>query len=119
MVAPDLNDPTKVEAKLAVLAATTTSAQLIANADGSNKTLRVVSLTCDNVDGTNAADGTLTLTLSGTTTDFRKTLSVPADSSLVMVSRDAVLYLPENSSLNGTASAAGDLVFHCSYEEIS
>lgn len=119
MVAPNLNNPTKVEAKLVAVEGNTSSLTLLSNAADSNKTLRVVSITADNIDGTNSADATLTLNINGTATDFRKTIAVPADSSLVLVSRDSLLYLPENCSLNCTASANGDIVFHASYEEIT
>ena len=48
-----------------------------------------------------------------------KTISVPADTTLVIVSKDTTVYLEENDSIRLTASAASDLEAVCSYEEIS
>ena len=119
MAAPDMNNPTKVEGKLARLSATTSSQTILANAAASGKLMRIVALTAENVDGTNAADITVTLNDGNSTTDYRKTIAVPADSSMVVIARDYLLYLPEGWTLAGSASASGDIVFHCSYEEIN
>ena len=51
--------------------------------------------------------------------DLAHTVSVPADASLVVLSKDTALYLEENDTIRLTASANGDLQAICSYEEIS
>ena len=100
----------------------TTAASLVSNAASSGKILKINSLIIANIDGTNAADITVTLrnAAGGTTySTLANTISVPADATLVVVSKDTSVYLMEDMSLYVLASAAGDLSATCSYEEIS
>ena len=91
------------------------------------KLLKINRIVCSNVDGTNAADlnlyvdgmGTaaangLTPTGASATTYLAKTISVPADASLVV--SDTPIYLLEGDILKGGASAASDLELFISYE---
>ena len=91
------------------------------------KLLKINRIVCANVDGSAAADlnlyvdgiGTaaangLTPTGADTTVYLAKTISVPADSSLVV--SDTPIYLMEGDILNGGASAASDLDLFISYE---
>ena len=93
---------------------------LLENAVGSNKLLKVNSLIIANIDGTNAADITVTLCDAGGSllATLAKTISVPADSTLVVISKDTSIYLEENREIKLDASAAGDLSAVCSYDEI-
>ncbi len=96
---------------------------------GSNVIVKVNRITVANVDGTNAADvslfvdgmgsGTTGVTTTGAdaTVYLAKTVSVPADATLVI--SDTPIYLMENDILKGGASAAGDLDLFISYEVIS
>jgi len=91
------------------------------------KILKINRIVCSNVDGSAAADlnlyvdgmGTanangLTVTGASATTYLAKTISVPADASLVV--SDTPIYLMEGDSLKGGASATGDLELFISYE---
>ena len=91
------------------------------------KLLKINRITVANVDGTNAADVNLYidgLTTAGatglsptgadTTVYLAKTVSVPADATLVLV--DTPIYLMEGDILKGGASAAPDLDLFISYE---
>ena len=90
------------------------------------KILKINRITCANVDGTNAADlnlyvdgmgsGTTGVTTTGAdaTVYLAKTVSVPADSTLVV--SDTPIYLLEGDILKGGASAASDLDLFISYE---
>ena len=91
------------------------------------KLLKINRIVCSNVDGTNAADlnlyvdgmGTaaangLTPTGASATTYLAKTISVPADASLVV--SDTPIYLMEGDILKGGASAASDLELFITYE---
>ncbi len=93
----------------------------------SEKLLKINRIVCANVDGSAAADlnlyvdgiGTaaangLTPTGADATVYLAKTISVPADSSLVV--SDTPIYLMEGDILKGGASAAGDLDLFISYE---
>ena len=98
------------------LTSTTTTTLLTVS---SNKLLKVNRITCANVDGTNAADVSLSVekqnfTSAGVTnfdtsgTFFlAKTVSVPADATLVIL--DTPIYLMEGDILKGGANAASDL----------
>ena len=92
----------------------------------SNKILKINSITVANVDGTNAAtvdlfvDGLgsgasgITTTGADATVYLAKTVSVPADATLVILS--SPIYLMEGDILKGGASAASDLDLFVSYE---
>mgnify|MGYP001421285698 FL=1 len=99
-----------------------TAASLVSNAASSGKILKINSLIIANIDGTNSADITVTLrnAAGGTTySTLANTVAVPADATLIVVSKDTSIYLEEDMSLYVLASAAGDLSATCSYEEIS
>ncbi len=98
------------------------AASLVSNAASSGKIYKINSLIISNIDGTNPADITITLrnAAGGTTySTLANTVSVPADATLIVVSKDTSIYLEEDMSLYVLASAAGDLSATCSYEEIS
>ena len=107
------------------LSATTTATLLTVDAD---KIVKINNIICANVDGTNAAtldlfvDGMgsgasgVTTTGADATVYLAKTISVPADASLVVL--DAPIYLMEGDVLKGGASAATDLDLFVSYEVI-
>ena len=100
----------------------TTASSLVNNAASSGKIFKINSLIIANIDGTNAADITVTVrnAAGGTTySTLANTISVPADATLVVVSKDTSIYLMEDMSLYVASSAAGDLSATCSYEEIS
>ena len=86
----------------------------------SNKLVKINSIICANVDGTNAAtldlfvsgvgatnDDGITITNGNTDIYLAKTVSVPADATLVVLS--SPIYLMEGDILKGGANAASDL----------
>ena len=91
--------------------------------------IKINSILVANVDGTNAATVTLSVTKLNVTPpgisdidtsgDFflAKTMNVPADDQLVLI--DKPIYLMETDVLKGGASAASDLDLFVSYEVIS
>jgi hypothetical protein len=124
MAAPNVVNVATITGKTAVTSLTTTNASLVVeNPASSNKVFKINSLIVSNVDGTNAADITIGLysedNIGGTATEIVKTVTVPADASLVVISKDTSIYLEEDKSIGATASAANDLKVVCSYEEIS
>jgi hypothetical protein len=96
---------------------------LINNPASSNKIFKINSIVVANVDGTSAADITITLfsqdDLGGTGTAIASTVSVPADSTLIVTDKSTGFYLLEDKSIGATASAANDLVVTCSWEELN
>jgi len=107
------------------LTATTTTTLFTVASD---KIVKVNRITCANVDGTNAADLTISVTKQNFTPDgvdnfdtsgtffLAKTISVPADATLVVL--DTPIYLMEGDVLKGGAGAASDLDLFVSYESI-
>ena len=86
---------------------------------GSNKLQKINSLTIANIDGTNAATIDVWGSKGGTDNAYiAKTISVPADATLVVIDKNLGLYLEETDILRLQASSAGDLSAVCSYEEL-
>jgi hypothetical protein len=96
---------------------------LINNPASSGKVFKINSIVVANVDGTSAADITINLfsaaDLGGTGTALASTVSVPADSTLIVTDKSTTFYLLEDKSIGATASAANDLVVTCSWEELN
>jgi len=97
-------------------AITTSRASIIDVA--ANKCAKVNTLLIANIDGTNAADVTVEVSDNDGSSYFAiaKTVSVPADATLVVVGKDNGFYLDETDILAVTASAASDLTYLVSFE---
>ena len=91
----------------------------------SNYLLKINRIVVANVDGTNAADvdvalitttsfANTTVTGADATTYLAKTISVPADASLVI--SDTPIYVRETDTLQAQASASGDLDLTITFE---
>jgi len=124
MTAPNLVNIGTITAKSAVVSLTTTNATLVVeNPAASNKVFKINSLIVSNVDGTNAADITVSFysqdNIGGTATQIVSTVSVPADASLVVIDKNTSIYLEEDRSIGATAGSASDLKVIVSYEELS
>jgi hypothetical protein len=124
MAAPNIVNVTTITGKANVVNLTTTSATaVVSNAASSGKVFKINSLVVSNVDGTNAADITISYysedDIGGTATEIVSTVSVPADASLVVIDKNTSIYLEEDRSIGATAGAANDLKVVVSYEEIS
>lgn len=119
MTAPNLNSPTRVVGKTARLAATTSSSAILSNGSSSNACLRLVSLVAANINGTNSADITVTISDGTTSYAVANTITVPADATLIVIGRENIAYLQEGWSISGLASASSYIVFTVNYEEIT
>jgi hypothetical protein len=119
MTAPNIVNTTAITAKTDVQIVGTSATAITANSVASGQVYKINSILVSNVDGTNAADITVDLFRGATAYRLASTVSVPADSTLVVVSKDTAIYLEEGDSIRCTASATGDLEALCSYEIIS
>jgi phosphotransferase system HPr-like phosphotransfer protein len=119
MAAPNLFRPASVTAKNAKAAITTSSTAIISNAAESGKTLRVTSLYISNIDGTDSAAVTVDIFDGTHARHLAKTVAVPADATLTVITREDAVYLTEGDSLRLSASAENDLEAVASYEEIA
>jgi len=112
-----------VVAVTSILAKTVLDADVAASAVSlltcaSDKLCKINSLVIANIDGTNAASISVWITRSSADYYLLKTVSVPADATLVALDKNLGLYLNESDILKIEASAAGDLSAVLSYEEI-
>ena len=124
MAAPNIVNVATITGKTNVVDLTSTSAtSVVSNAASSGKVIKINSLIVANVDGTNNTDITISLysaaALGGTATQICSTVTVPADSSLIVIDKSSGIYLEEDKSIGATAGVANDLKVICSYEEIS
>lgn len=119
MAAPNIVNVTTITGKTAVQVVDTTPTDIVSNPASSGKVFKINTLVVSNVDGTNDAAVTVSLFRANVEYNITSTVTVPADATLVAISKDTTIYLEEEDSLRLTASANGDLEAVCSYEEIS
>jgi len=119
MANPNIVNVSDIRGKTSVQSVGTSATAIVSNTAESNKVFKINSLTVANVDGTNSADITVDIFRSSVSYKIANTIAVPADSTLVVISKDTAIYLEEGDSLRCLASATGDLQAICSYEEIS
>ena len=117
MAAPNIVNVGTITGKTAVQAVGTSATAIVTNSASSNKVFKVNALYVSNIDGTNSATVNVDLYRSSTAYHVAKTVAVPADTTLDVISK--ALYLEEGDAIRLTASATSDLVAVCSYEEIS
>jgi hypothetical protein len=119
MAAPNIVNVATIIGKTAVANVSTVAADLVDNGAGSNKVFKVNSLYISNIDGAVTADITASVFRSSVEYRIASTVAVPADATIVLISRDSPIYLEEGDTIRVTASANGDLQAVCSYEDIS
>lgn len=116
MTAPNLLNSATLTGKTAVANLTTSAGNLVVNGSSSGKLVKVTALYISNVNGTSAADVTVDFYRSSTAYEIASTVSVPADSTLDLISKN--IYLEEGDTLRAYASANSYLKAVCSYEEV-
>jgi hypothetical protein len=118
MAAPNLKSPTTITGRTARYAVGSGLATAISGVP-SGSVYKINSIFCANVDGTNAAD--ISVSIYNGTTDFylAKTVTVPADATQIISTKETYFYLEEGDSIRALASAASDLELIIGYEDIS
>ena len=88
---------------------------------GSNKLQKINSLVIANIDGTNAATVTVSISTDNGSNYYAiaSTVSVPADATLVVIDKNSALYLDETDLLRIVGSANNDLTYTVSGEKIT
>ena len=131
MAAPNIVAVTSIYGKTTYLTPSGTSAVvLLANTSGSGKVLKINQIVVANVNGTSAADATVSIYTNGgvaqgsapsggTAYPIASTISVPADASLIVTDKTTAIYLEEDRSISITSGTASALTFSISYEEIN
>ena len=114
MAAPNILSATSIYGKSAGFdLGTTTTTTLLTCA--SNKLYKIKSIIASNNYGTNAVDVTVNFN-DGTRWTIASTVSVPADSTLVILDQNSPIYLEEGFTIEGGASAANDCDLIIAYE---
>lgn len=116
MAAPNLVAVDTITGKTDILSITTSLTAITTNAAASNKVYKINSLIISNIDGTNPANVRASLQRSSTDHYLAYDIEVPADSTLVLIAKDAGIYLEEGDAIRLYASANSDLKGFCSYE---
>ena len=124
MAAPNIVNVATITAKTDTALLTGTSAvNALNNPASSGKVMKVNSLVISNVDASAAATITIGIypqdDIGGTAVMYANAVSVAPNSFLVAIDKDVGMYLEEDTSLGVTASAANDLTYTITYEELS
>ena len=124
MAAPNIVNVATITAKTDTALLTGTSAvNALNNPASSGKVMKVNSLVISNVDASAAATITIGIypqdNIGGTAVMYANAVSVAPNSFLVAIDKDVGMYLEEDTSLGVTASAANDLTYTITYEELS
>jgi len=116
MAAPNIVNVTSILGKTDVKAVTTIVG--VITACPTEKVYKINSLVVSNVNATLDCDITVDLYRSGTPWHIAKGITIPANATLVVISKDMGIYLQENDLIRLAASNSGDLEALCSYEVI-
>ena len=113
-----------------LIPAGTTPLVLLPNAASSGNVLKINQIVAANVDGASAVDTTVAIYSNGavaagsapsggTAYPIASTVSVPADSSLIVTDKTTAIYLNEGHSISVTSGTASKIAYTISYEIIT
>lgn len=117
MAAPNIVAVSNILGKTTVQIVTTSATSIVSNSAASGKVIKVNALYAANVNGTTAATINVDLFRSSTAYRIAYAVSVPANTTLDVISKS--IYLEEGDSIRLTASSNSYIEAVCSYEEIS
>lgn len=119
MTAPNIIGVTTVTGSTDVMDITLTASTLTENLPASNAVYKINTLIVSNVDGASSAEVSVEIFRAATPYYIAKDVTVPANATLVLLSRENGIYLEEGDSVRCTASSLGDLQAICSYDIIT
>jgi len=119
MAAPNIVNVSTITAKTKTAQLTTSLTDMVSNASSSGKVFKINTILVANVDGTNGANVTVDVVQGSTGRYLALTILVAANSTLVLLDKNSVIYLEEDHKIRASASANSDLDIIISYEEIS
>lgn len=119
MANPNIANVSTIYGNANGLALTATKQAIVTNASSSSKIYKVHSLIVANTQSTlGLIDAFVTLG-SGNEFTLASAINVPANATLVLISKEAPLYLIEDSKIELRQGAGGNLEAVCSWDEIS
>ena len=124
MAAPNIVNVATITAKTdTALLSGTSAVNALNNPASSGKVMKVNSLVISNVDASAAATITIGIypqdDIAGTAVVYANAVSIAPNSFLVAIDKNVGMYLEEDTSIGVTASAANDLTYTITYEELS
>jgi hypothetical protein len=123
MANPNIVAVTTINGNTTVQSVTTAATAIVENGSSSGKVYKINCLIVSNIDGVNACDVNCYIldnsTSPAATGYLAFTVSIPADASLVLLTKNENTYLMENQTLFLGASAANDLSAVINYEDIT
>ena len=126
MANPNIAAVTDIKGNTYSVAVGTSATQVVSNpaSSGGNMVYKINTIMVTNIDGSASAEVTVNIYSAaglggGSPTAIASTIAVPADSTLIVTDKTTSFYLLEDRSIGAIASAAGDLVITCSWEEIT
>lgn len=120
MAAPNLYNISTITAKVTGSSLTASLADIVANTAGSNTLVKINSIYASNIDGTNNYAVSVALVKDAAATLYlASTVTVPADATLVIVTRDSPVFLEENDKIQALAAVSGKINLIVNYEVIA
>ena len=121
MTAPNIVNPSSITGMTTSVGIGTTAVTgILTNTSASNKVFKINSIFVANVGagGTTSADISISILRNGTDRYLAKTITVPADATQIISTKDTYFYLEEGVGIRAQASAADGLDVIISYEVI-
>jgi hypothetical protein len=117
MAQPNIVNVTTIRGNTAVANVTDVTTAVVSNPAASGSVYKVNALYVSNIDGSNNATVSVSVYRSAYDYHVAKTVTVPADATVDVISK--AVYLQEDDSLRILGSANNRLQAVCSYEDIS
>lgn len=117
MAQPNIVNVATIRGNTAVANVTDVVTAVVTNSAASGSVYKVNALYISNIDGSNNATVSVSVFRSSYDYHVAKTVTVPADATVDVISK--AIYLQESDSLRLLASANNRLQAVCSYEDIS
>ncbi len=122
MANPNIVNVTEIYGNTYGAALTSADSIFVNNIQSSGKVYKINALYISNIHGTSPADVNVTLNSTYVTasanTRIASTISIAADSTLVLITKDSSIYLKEEGRLNITANLNSYLEAVISWDEI-
>lgn len=124
MANPNIVSVSTINGNTNYMNVSTSNVAIVTNAASSGKVYKLNVLSVSNIDGINDADVNVYYVANVAQTTnvsyaVAKTITVPADSTLIVIDKNSSIYMQEDSAVRVSASASGDLQAVASWEEIS
>lgn len=123
MANPNIVNVTTILGNTFSVVATTGDTSIVNNPASSGKICKINTVLCTNIDGSNSADISIRIfpqdDLGGTANAIASTITVPSNSTLIVIDKSTSFYLLEDRSLSAIANANSSIAVTASWEEIS